>query len=74
MNIETLGYIATLLILIGYALNSQQRYLGACVTWIIGDILWIVYDVMIHNIPHTVLSALIIVLNIRAIYRLMYRS
>jgi hypothetical protein len=72
--IETIGYIATMLVLIGYALNSQQRYLGACITWIIGDILWITYDVMIQNMPHTILSALIIALNTRAIYRLMYRS
>ena len=70
MNIETLGYIATVLVLIGYALNSQQRLIGACITWIIGDVLWIGYDVMIHNVPHTILSALIIALNIRAIYRL----
>lgn len=68
--IETLGYIATALILIGYALNSQQNLLAACITWIAGDILWIWYDIMIHNIPHTILSALIIALNIRAIYRL----
>ncbi len=69
--IETIGYIATMLVLIGYALNSQQRYLAACVTWIIGDILWVTYDIMIQNVPHTILSALIIALNIRAIYRLM---
>jgi hypothetical protein len=68
--IETIGYIATILVLIGYALNSQQRYIAACITWILGDILWITYDVMITNIPHTILSALIIMLNIRAIYRL----
>ena len=73
MNIEIVGYIATALVLIGYALNSQQRYLLACITWIIGDVLWIGYDVMIHNVPHTVLSALIIALNIRAIYRLTRR-
>jgi hypothetical protein len=69
--IETIGYIATMLVLIGYALNSQQRYLAACVTWIIGDVLWVTYDIMIQNVPHTILSALIIALNIRAIYRLM---
>ena len=69
--IETIGYIATMLVLIGYALNSQQRYLAACVTWIIGDVLWVTYDIMIQNLPHTILSALIIALNIRAIYRLM---
>ena len=68
--IETIGYIATALVLIGYALNSQQRLLGACVTWILGDVLWIVYDIMIQNMPHTILSALIIALNIRAITRL----
>jgi hypothetical protein len=68
--IETIGYIATALVLIGYALNSQQRLLGACVTWIIGDVLWVTYDIMIQNMPHTILSALIIALNIRAITRL----
>jgi hypothetical protein len=68
--IETIGYIATALVLIGYALNSQQRLLGACITWIIGDVLWVTYDIMIQNMPHTILSALIIALNIRAITRL----
>ena len=71
--IETIGYIATALVLIGYALNSQQRYLAACITWILGDVLWITYDIMIQNMPHTILSAMIIVLNARAIYRLMRR-
>ena len=70
MNIETLGYIATALVLIGYALNSQQRYLLACTAWILGDVAWVWYDIMIANIPHTILSALIIALNTRAIYRL----
>ncbi len=73
MNIEIIGYIATVLVLIGYALNSQQRLIGACITWIIGDVAWIGYDIAISNVPHTILSALIIALNIRAIYRLTRR-
>jgi|DEB19_MinimDraft_3_1074340.scaffolds.fasta_scaffold30988_2 hypothetical protein len=68
--IEAIGYIATVLVLAGYACNSQQRYALAVAIWLLGDSLWIAYDVVIHNVPHTILSACICMLNLRAIWRL----
>lgn len=69
-QVDVLGLTATALVLIGYALNSQQRLRKAAIAWILGDIVWIIYDCMIMNIPHIVLSACIILLNMRAIKRL----
>ena len=68
--IEALGWIGTAAVLAGYALNSQQKYTYAMVTWIIGDALWIAYDIAIANMPHCILSLCIIGLNIRGIVRI----
>ena len=68
--IDALGWIGTAAVLAGYALNSQQKYIYAMVTWIIGDTLWIAYDVLIANMPHCILSLCIIGLNIRGIVRI----
>lgn len=68
--IETLGWIGTAAVLAGYALNSQQKYIYAMLVWIIGDCLWIAYDVLIANIPHCILSLCIIALNVRGMLRI----
>jgi hypothetical protein len=68
--IDALGWIGTAAVLAGYALNSQQKYTYAMITWIIGDALWIAYDVLIANMPHCILSLCIIGLNIRGIVRI----
>ena len=73
MYIDLLGFTATALVLTGYALNSQQRYQQAAMIWILGDALWIWYDMLINNVPHIALSACIIALNLRAIWRLKRR-
>jgi len=73
MIIDLLGFTATALVLTGYALNSQQRYQQVAMVWILGDALWVWYDLLIDNIPHIALSACIIVLNVRAIWRLKRR-
>ena len=69
-QVDGLGLTATALVLIGYALNSQQKYTYAMLVWIIGDTLWIAYDVLIANIPHCILSLCIIALNARGMLRI----
>ena len=44
---EILGWLCTLLILIGYLLNSSQQTKYAMIVWCVGDIGWIVYDMSI---------------------------
>ena len=58
--IELLGWISTILVLLGYILNAKQKFKLAMTVWIIGDIGWIVYDFFIANISHLVLSVVII--------------
>lgn len=65
-----LGFIATVLVLIGYYLNSVNSRLWAFSIWIIGDLLWVIYDGIIENWPHFLLSAIIISLNIFGIYNM----
>jgi len=67
--IEILGWISTALVLIGYMLNAKNIRNGAMVTWIIGDIGWIVYDIFIANISHMVLSFVIISINLYGIFQ-----
>ena len=67
---EVLGWISTALILLGYISNSKGWHQYAMVTWIIGDIGWIVYDIYIHNISHMVLSLIIIGINLYGVYRI----
>ena len=67
---ETVSWICTVLVLTGYYLNSQKRYLSAMLAWIVGDIGWIAYDLYIDNISHMVLSIIIIVLNLIGIYKI----
>jgi|LakMenEpi03Aug12_release.lakeMendotaPanAssembly.Ray.scaffolds.fasta_scaffold3495632_1 hypothetical protein len=67
---EILGWLCTLLILIGYLLNSSQQTKYAMIVWCVGDIGWIVYDMSIHNISHAVLSGIIILLNTYGLYKL----
>ena len=71
---ELVGWVCTLLVLVGYYLNSIQKHIPAILVWVIGDIGWIVYDLYINNISHLSLSALIIVLNSYGMYRLIKRK
>ena len=68
--IEFLGWIGTVLVLIGYWANSNLRHRLAMTTWIAGDVIWITYDVFIENWSHMVLSSVIIGINIYGIYKI----
>ena len=68
--IEILGWVGTVLVLIGYWANSNLRHRLAMTTWIAGDVIWITYDVFIENWSHMVLSLVIIGINIYGIYKI----
>ena len=68
--IDLLGWVGTVLVLIGYWANSNLRHHLAMTTWIVGDVIWITYDVFIENWSHLVLSAVIIGINIYGIYKI----
>jgi hypothetical protein len=70
MFIESIGWLCTALILVGYYLNSQLKLKQAITVWIIGDIGWIIYDIYINNWSHATLSLLIIGLNLYGIYNI----
>lgn len=66
--IAILGWVATALIVGGYVFNARNQRILAIIVWIIGDISWIVYDILINNPSHAVLSVIIIGINLYAIF------
>jgi len=68
--IEILGWVSTALVLIGFGLNAKGKFYHAMITWIIGDIGWIIYDFYIINFSHLALSLVIIAINIYGIINL----
>jgi hypothetical protein len=66
--IEALGWISTLLVLVGYVLNAKCIRIPAMIAWIVGDIGWIVYDCYINNYSHLALSSIIISINLYGIW------
>jgi hypothetical protein len=69
--IELLGWISTLIVLIGFILNARRNAYWAMIFWIIGDIGWIVYDIFIMNFSHLVLSLVIISINGYGVFNLL---
>jgi hypothetical protein len=68
MIILILGWISTILVLIGFFLNAKRQLLWALIIWIIGDVLWVVYDIAIDNYSHCTLSTIVIVINVYGIF------
>ena len=68
--IEAIGWLSTVLILIGYTLNAKGNFQYAMIAWIIGDTGWIVYDFFIDNFSHLVLSFVIISINVYGMYNI----
>ena len=58
--IDLLGWVSTALVLLGYTANARGLTKLAMVTWITGDIGWVIYDIHIQNASHMVLSLVII--------------
>lgn len=67
---ELFGWICTIMIVIGFILNSIGKLKYAIYVWIIGDIGWILYDISIRNYSHLALSIIIIVINVYGLYKL----
>lgn len=67
--IEILGWLCTVLVLVGYALNSHGLRVPAFIVWIIGDFGWIYYDYCIDNWSHATLSTTIILLNLYGLWK-----
>lgn len=59
-----------MLVLLGYICNARQLVTYAMISWIIGDIGWIIYDIYIDNISHLVLSFVIISINLYGMYNI----
>ena len=72
--IEILGWVSTLLVLVGYILNANQLSKLAMVTWIVGDTGWIIYDFFINNLSHLVLSLIIISINVYGIWKFLSQA
>jgi len=74
MTLSTLmiifSWAATALVLIAFIVNARKYHRLAVWLWIIGDILWIIFDIYIANFSHLVLSSVIIFINLYAIYNL----
>ena len=70
MIMETFGWLCTVLVLIGFVLNSLQKLKYAIYLWIIGDLGWIIYDLSINNYSHLVLSFIIILINLYGLFKL----
>lgn len=68
---EVLSWCCTVLILLGYILNSIQKTKLAIMAWCTGDLGWIVYDIHINNLSHATLSLIIILINLFGIYKLL---
>ena len=67
---ELFGWICTIMIVIGFILNSIGKLKYAIYVWIIGDIGWILYDISIRNYSHLALSIIIIVINVYGLYKI----
>jgi hypothetical protein len=67
---ELIGWVSTALVLIGFIANARGFFKTAMITWIIGDVGWITYDIFIDNYSHLVLSLVIICINLYGIYRI----
>jgi hypothetical protein len=72
--IESIGWISTALVLLGYITNANGLTKTAMIFWIIGDIGWVSYDLYINNISHLVLSFVIISINLYGIIRILHNK
>lgn len=69
--IEAFGWVGTALVLLGYFFNAQAKYYTAMVTWIVGDILWITYDIVREIYPHLTLCVVVVLINLYGIYNIL---
>ena len=63
MNIELIGWVATMLLLVGYYLNAK-KLLVSWIIWIIGNSAMAVYAYMIDSMSVVTLSVVLVGLNL----------
>lgn len=68
--IEIVGWLGTLAVILGYWLNANGKLFPALVIWIVGDLIWIAYDLYREIFPHLGLCAFIIVINSYGIFKI----
>lgn len=66
MFVELIGYLASVVILIGFTFKSESKIRTINM---IGSLLFIVYGLLIKAYPLALLNALTIVVNIRALVK-----
>jgi len=60
---EIIGWLATVLILIGYYLNAK-KYISSWLLWCLGNLLMMIYSIGINATPQVVLAFILMMLNI----------
>lgn len=68
---EVVGWLGTLLVLVGYWLNAKQYHKHAMYVWIFGDVCWITYDIYRGIYPHLTLGIFILTLNLYGIHNIL---
>lgn len=68
--VDVIGWICTIIVLIGFFLNANQNLKWALIVWIAGDIGWIGYDYCIDNWSHATLSSIIILINLYGLWKM----
>lgn len=62
--IELVGWLAYAVVIMAFSTNAFKYQKTALGLWILGDILWIVYNVAIMNYPHMAMNFTIIIINV----------
>ena len=63
IDIELIGWVATMLLLIGYYLNAQKKIIS-WIVWIAGNSTMLVYALLIQSNSIAFLSFILILLNV----------
>ena len=68
MNVELIGWIATVLLLVGYYLNAQKKIVSWSV-WALGNTIMFLYAHLIQSYSVMFLSFVLVALNIYGYYQ-----
>ena len=63
IDTELIGWVATLLLLVGYYLNAKQILLS-WIVWLHGNALMLIYALMINSYSVAFLSVALMILNV----------
>mgnify|MGYP005991405103 CR=1 FL=1 len=63
MIVETIGWLGTVLIMLGYYLNAQ-KYKMCFIVWGLGNIVFLVYSYLINAIPQIAVSVFVLGMNV----------